>query len=321
LKRAFPVRMPSGVRYWTVLDDPDMEVVAAADRFLRNARLGRDQAESTTKAYATSVALFLRWCDQTGRDWRTAAGDFGGFMTWLKFTPAGEAPRVVRGPGAEPVRGERRINGVLAGVRGFLAFCVTAREVEPWVLGVIYELADSRDLPAAARGEDTGLSYRQRVAHRLHEPVRPVDRASDAEIVALFRACRSARDRLIVVLMARAGLRRSEVAGLRRSDLHLLVDNHSLGCPVEGPHVHVERRDNPNGAWAKSRRGRAVPLDFLVVRRSTNTCPSGPAAGRPRRVTSCWSTCSGNPSARRYARTGSTNSSLRSVFARAWTGI
>ena len=107
MKRAFPVRMPSGVRYWTVLDDPAMEVVAAADRFLRNARLGRDQAESTTKAYATSVALFLRWCDQTGRDWRTAAGDFGGFMTWLKFTPTGEAPRVVRGPGVEPVRGER----------------------------------------------------------------------------------------------------------------------------------------------------------------------------------------------------------------------
>jgi integrase/recombinase XerD len=34
---------------------------------------------------------------------------------------------------------------------------------------------------------------------------------------------------------------------------------------VEGAHVHVRRRDNPNGAWAKSRRARAVPLDFLVV--------------------------------------------------------
>jgi site-specific recombinase XerD len=27
----------------------------------------------------------------------------------------------------------------------------------------------------------------------------------------------------------------------------------------------VVRRDNPNGAWAKSRRQRVVPLDFLVV--------------------------------------------------------
>jgi len=29
--------------------------------------------------------------------------------------------------------------------------------------------------------------------------------------------------------------------------------------------LHVVRRDNPNGAWAKSRRQRVVPLDFLVV--------------------------------------------------------
>ena len=81
-----------------------------------------------------------------------------------------------------------------------------------------------------------------------------------------WRACRSARDRLIVLLMARAGLRRGEVCGLRRSDVHLLPDSRRLGCEVARAHLHVVRReDNPNGAWAKSRRQRAVPLDFLVV--------------------------------------------------------
>ena len=93
-----------------------------------------------------------------------------------------------------------------------------------------------------------------------------MDRAVDEEIVALLRACRSARDRLIVLLMARAGLRRGEVCGLRRSDVHLLADSRPLGCEVARAHLHVVRReDNPNGAWAKSRRQRAVPLDFLVV--------------------------------------------------------
>jgi len=39
-----------------------------------------------------------------------------------------------------------------------------------------------------------------------------------------------------------------------------------LGCEVSRSHLHVVRReDNPNGAWAKSRRPRVVPLDFLVV--------------------------------------------------------
>jgi hypothetical protein len=74
------------------------------------------------------------------------------------------------------------------------------------------------------------------------------------------------RDRLIVLLMARAGLRRGEVCGLRRSDVHLLVDSRRLGCEVARAHLHVVRRDdNPNEAWAKSRRERVVPLDFLVV--------------------------------------------------------
>jgi site-specific recombinase XerD len=55
------------------------------------------------------------------------------------------------------------------------------------------------------------------------------------------------------------------LCGLRRSDVHLLMDSRALGCEVARSHLHVVRRDNPNGAWAKSRRQRAVPLDFLVV--------------------------------------------------------
>ncbi|MCZ9347224.1 site-specific integrase, partial [Streptomyces sp. TRM76130] len=77
--RAFPVRMPAGTRYWTVVDD-DLVVVEEADRFLRELRLGRGRAESTTKAHAGGVALFMRWCASTGRDWRTAARDMGLFM-------------------------------------------------------------------------------------------------------------------------------------------------------------------------------------------------------------------------------------------------
>jgi integrase len=110
------------------------------------------------------------------------------------------------------------------------------------------------------------MAWRMRARHRLREPETTVYRASDEQIFALLRACRSTRDRLIVLLLARAGLRRGELCGLRRSDMHLLVDSRRLGCEVERAHLHVVRRDdNPNGAWAKSRRQRVVPLDFLVV--------------------------------------------------------
>jgi integrase len=131
---------------------------------------------------------------------------------------------------------------------------------------LLCEVADDRGLPAAVRGEDTGTGWRLRARHRLHEPARPADRAADADIVAVLGACRPARGRLIVLLMARAGLRRGEVPGLRRGDVHLLADSRALGCEVERAHLHVVRReDNPNGAIAKSRRQRAVPLDFLAV--------------------------------------------------------
>jgi integrase/recombinase XerD len=270
--RAFPVVLPSGARYWTVLDE-DLAVVPAADGFLRQVRFGRDGAESTTKSYAHSIALFLRWCARTGRTWQAGAGQLGLFMTWLAH--AGPAVSrdgattqgmVLAGPGSAPARGAGRVNGVLTAVRGMVVHAVAAGQASGDLVALLYEVADDRDLPGPGRGEDGQMGWRMRARHRLHEPETPVDRASDAEIVALLGACLSARDRLIVLLMARAGLRRGEVCGLRRSDVHLLADSRPLGCEVARAHLHVVRReDNPNGAWAKSRRQRAVPLDFLVV--------------------------------------------------------
>jgi integrase/recombinase XerD len=262
--RAFEVRMPSGGRYTTVLDE-ELSVVPVADRYLRELRFGRDRAEATVRSYAGGVVLFLRWCALTGRDWTIAASDVGLFITWLKYAPA-DGGTVVAGPGAEPVRGERRINVILVATRGFLAFAVAQQEAPQWILSALYELADTRDLPAVARGEGARLAQRLRARHQLHTPERAVDRASDAELVALFAACRSARDRLIVLLLSRVGLRRGEATGLRRSDLHLMPDSRALGCAVEGAHLHVVRRDNSNRAWAKSRYTRWVPVDFMVVR-------------------------------------------------------
>jgi integrase/recombinase XerD len=272
--RAFPVSLPSGQRYWTVLDK-DLQVVGIADEYLRHERFGRDAAESTTKAYAHSIVLFLRWCARSGRSWQGGVEQFALFMTWLAHAGPlasgddavdGASGVVLAGPGAAPARCPSRINGVLTAVRGMVVHAVATGNGPAGLVSMLYEVADDRDLPAEARGEDGRMAWRMRVRHRLREPETAVDRATDEQIVALLRACRSARDRLIVLLMARGGLRRGEVCGLRRSDVHLLVDSRRLGCEVARAHLHVVRReDNPNQAWAKSRRQRVVPLDFLAV--------------------------------------------------------
>ena len=262
------VRLPSGARYWTVLDE-DLAVVPVADSFLRQVRFGRDGAESTTRAYAGGIALFLRWCARTGRDWQAGIGQPGLFMTWLLhagLSGDGAGAEVVAGPGARPARSARRVNAVLAAVRGMVVHAVAEGTAPGYLVQVLYEVADDRDLPDEVRPEEGGTGWRMRARHRLHEPETVVDRASDEDVVAVLRGCCSARDRLIVLLMARAGLRRGEVLGLRRSDVHLLADSSALGCGISRAHLHVVRRDdNPNRAAAKSRRQRAVPLDFMTV--------------------------------------------------------
>ena len=253
--------------------DGDLAVVPVADGFLRQVRFGRDGAESTTRNYAYSIALFLRWCDRTGRSWAEGAGQLGSFMTWLRHAGPGASGAgpggggtVLAGPGIAPARSAGRVNGVLTAVRSMVVHAVAAGQAPGDLVPLLYEVADDRDLPDQARGGDGRMGWRLRARHRLREPETRVDRASDAEIVALLRACLSARDRLIVLLMARAGLRCGELCGLRRSDAHLLADSRPLGCEVARAHLHVIRReDNPNGAWAKSRRQRTVPLDFLTV--------------------------------------------------------
>ena len=55
--RAFRVKLPSGERYWTVVDH-EYRVVGDVDEYLRHLRFGRDCAESTTKAYAEPLALY-----------------------------------------------------------------------------------------------------------------------------------------------------------------------------------------------------------------------------------------------------------------------
>jgi site-specific recombinase XerD len=261
--RAFPVKLPSSVRYWTVVND-EYRVVGVADGYLQHLRFGQDAAESTTKAYAEALALYLRWCERVSRDWRTAPGRLGGFIIWLRHTP-GDPEAPATGPGLRDVRGPARINRILAVVRGFIRYQVAIGEAPAEVLTALYDITDDRHLPAEVRGEAAGLRYAGRPRHRLSETARPVDRATDAEVLGLLRACLSARDRLVVMAMARAGLRRGEVTGLRRADMHLVADATVLGCAVPGAHVHVQRRANPNRAWAKSHRSCAVPVDELLV--------------------------------------------------------
>jgi integrase len=190
----------------------------------------------------------------------------GEFMLWLRYARGPAADAVGGASAGVVVRQPGRINAVLVAVREFLKHAVASGDAPARVLSALYEIGDNRWLPDDLRGERTGLRYVARPRHRLSVPERRSERSSDDDALALLRACRSARDRFIVVLLGRGGLRRGEAAGLRRPDMHMALDSKAVGCDVLGEHLHVVRReDAPNGAVAKSPRSRVVPLDFLVV--------------------------------------------------------
>lgn len=76
------MRLPSGVRYRAVADE---DIVGLPEgRRLAAVRLGREQAELTTRGYVGHLALRLRWCERTGCDWRVAGEGTRLLQVWPK---------------------------------------------------------------------------------------------------------------------------------------------------------------------------------------------------------------------------------------------
>ena len=104
---------------------------------------------------ADSAAALLRELGvRVPRHWHVGVEQLGLSIIWLRSDgPAANgvdvAPggQVLAGPGAEPVRRARRIDGVLAEVRGFVSHAVTTGQAPGRLMPLIYELADGVIFP------------------------------------------------------------------------------------------------------------------------------------------------------------------------------
>jgi integrase/recombinase XerD len=260
--RFAPLRvvLPGGLAYWTVVDER-YELVEAPDSFLRDLRFGADRAESTTRLYASELALFLDWAAGSARDLQRAVRELSRFVLMLRTTPVAR-----RGRGYGQIRSPGRINHVLSVVREFCKHAVAHGGVSASVIAALYEVGDDRFLPPELRAEDGALRYRLRPRHQLRAGRSRQARVCElSEWEALLRAAGCWRDRFLLVLLWFTGLRIGEALGLRRSDMHVMTSASELGCSVGGAHLHVVSRENVNGARAKGRRERVVPLAHYAV--------------------------------------------------------
>lgn len=167
--KSFRIKLPSGERYWTVVDG-SYRPVRGVDDWLLHLRIGRDCAESTTESYAGALALFFEWCASIDRDWRTTAGEFGRFVYWLQRYDPNSTP----GPVSRIVRGPCRVNFVLAAVREYFRHAAALGEIDDSVLNILFDVVEDYDLPREIRGGPQ-LRMRAKPRHRLSEPERVVD--------------------------------------------------------------------------------------------------------------------------------------------------
>ncbi|MGW8985124.1 tyrosine-type recombinase/integrase [Streptomyces parvus] len=223
-----------------------------------------DRSPNTERAYAGRVALYLSYCARTGLIWnRPGFFELGRFAHWLVTEPL--SPRTSR-PTEVRFRTKKTANAVLTTVFEFLRFGTA----HGWVPDdVVTRLSDQKYLTFLPPGYDTGEddAFRTVQARTIKFVVADdgVEWLRDAQVEQLLELTRRDRDRFLVALLRCTGMRIGEGLGLRREDMHFLARSDSFGCQVAGPHVHVRRRANPNGALAKSPFSRWIPVTDQVV--------------------------------------------------------
>lgn len=253
-----------GAVSWVVVDG-GYDLHAEGCAFLAGLR-ARDRSVNTERVYAGRVALFLTWCAGEGAVWTDVhIGQMLRFKRWLVTEPLPSRRRA--GVGSVRRRSEATADAVLGTVCEFLRFCARHGLADPVVVGRLHETRYLRFAPAGYDpGEDGQFrTVRSRVL-RFAVAEAPFEFVEPEQVAGLVAAAGNVRDRFLVALVAVTGMRIGEALGLCREDMHFLADSRILGCPVAGPHVHVRRRpDNPNGALAKPRVPRSIPVTEEVV--------------------------------------------------------
>lgn len=256
---AIRVRPPGDLGYWSVRDG-SYELVPAADAYLRFLRYGRGRALGTTEKYAGNLAVFFDWCATCRVDLAAAARRLDEFVLLLRNEVVTRPGRGVGRP-----RGAGRINHVLVSVREMYKSAVAHGLCGEETIAALFVMGEVPDLAGISESRSRRFALRPRHVLRAEQPgeVVPVSRE---EFNALMRVTVNWRDRLLLVLMRHAGLRRGEAVMLREEDLHLMGDAREVGCGARvGAHLHVRRRTSEQGSSAKSSHGRSVPVDAVIV--------------------------------------------------------
>jgi integrase len=257
----------TGVERWVVADARTYDLHAEACAFLAGLR-SKGRSPNTERVYAGRLALYLNYCTQRRIEWSCPGFmALSGLQQWLVTTPLPARSRRSPTMAAPRYRSQGTANAVMTAVTDFLRFGALHGWVPSQTAGLLSEPKFLRFLPAGYDAGERGQWRQvQASAFRFQVSEPGYEDLSPEQIRRMIADTPRARDRFLIALLAATGLRIGEALGLRQEDLHFLASSRSLGCPVEGPHLHVRRRaDNPNRALAKSRQSRCLPVTPVIV--------------------------------------------------------
>jgi integrase len=252
-----------GAVSWVVVDDLlDLHVEACA--FLAGLR-GLDRSINTERLYAGRVAVFLSWCAADGIAWaRVRLDQMVRFKRWLITSPVPSRRR--DGTGSGRSRSAATADVILGTVCEFLRFCARHGLADRDLVGRLHEPRYLRFLPPGYEpGEDEQFRTVRSRMLKFAVPEKAFEFIEPDRVEELVAAAGNPRDRFLVAVVGMTGVRIGEALGLHREDMHFLADSRVLGCPTAGPHLHVRRRRNSNGALAKSRFPRSIPVPAEAI--------------------------------------------------------
>ncbi|MFF3403040.1 tyrosine-type recombinase/integrase [Streptomyces sp. NPDC002659] len=224
-----------------------------------------DRSINTERTYAGRVALYLSYCADHGLDWKKPGLPWmARFLHWMVDEPL--PAKGAKKPVEDRFRDKKTANKIMTTVCGFLQFC----RQQGWVSAeMVAQLSEQKYLSYLPPGYDPGEEEQFRMmrakAIKFDVAVGGYEWLNPEQFATLISLTRHARNRFLVALLGATGMRIGEALGLRREDMHFLANSVGLGCQIAGPHIHVRRRRNSNGALAKARMPRWIPVTAELV--------------------------------------------------------
>lgn len=242
---------------WHLLDE-NYQIIKPVERFLRFKQLG-GSAIGTIKAYAEKLKAFWDYLNLKQLDWQDFEvrhmAEFGyWYLTGGLLLDGKAVPLDSKAILAQ--RNEKTVNLALTAVTQFYDFYTSNGTVEDKQLR-------NYQIPRGVRRGGLLAGYlKQSLVGvkkvRYKESQKFPGTLTSEHILTLIDACSTARDKLILWLLADTGMRKGELLGLHLSDIDWNTRT-----------LQIVRRNNPNHAYAK---GRERDLSIAGLMRDTKFC-------------------------------------------------